>query len=80
MRWGARSILSEQPDMQSENGAIERIESAFERLASLVKKQAEERDALVRSHEQQPDIQEIAANIDALCVRIETVLAQTGDE
>ncbi|WP_141491866.1 hypothetical protein [Neokomagataea tanensis] len=72
--------MSEQPDMQSENSAIERIESVFERLASLVKKQAEEREALLRKYDEQPNVQEIAANIDALCMRIETVLAQAEDK
>ncbi|AFW01733.1 hypothetical protein Gbth_005_004 [Gluconobacter thailandicus F149-1 = NBRC 100600] len=72
-------ILSEQAGYLQDDKTIDRLEEAMVRIASAMEQQARAREEREREARSAPDLPEIAANIDALCVRIRGILERKGE-
>ncbi|GBQ95726.1 hypothetical protein JK203_16030 [Gluconobacter cerinus] len=71
--------MSEQTGSLQDDRTIDRLEEAVGRIATAMEQQARMREEREREARSAPDLPEIAANIDALCVRIRGILERKGE-
>ncbi|MBF0858389.1 hypothetical protein [Gluconobacter vitians] len=60
--------------IRQDDKAVERLEEAMMRIAAASERQVLAKEASERALRSIPDLSEVAANIDALCARIQGVL------
>ncbi|GBR68441.1 hypothetical protein [Gluconobacter kanchanaburiensis] len=64
--------------IRQDDRAVERLEEAMMRIASEAERHVLARQASEKAMQSLPDLSEVAANIDALCARIQGVLDRKG--
>ncbi|GBR64717.1 hypothetical protein [Gluconobacter wancherniae] len=71
--------MSEQKVSSQENIPVDRLEEALTRIAFALDRQAQNRELERQKAAEGPDLQALAANLDAMCVRIRNIVGREGE-